>query len=452
MTGPGTTAELADVAARVVGWAGPGEEVEAYVSRSRTTNVRAYQGEVESLSSAEPVGAGIRVIVGGRQGFAWAGTLDETVLSETLDDARDNAAFGQPDSFAGLAHPDGVVPPSLDLVRDELRSMATPAKVDLALELERLARARDRRVTGVRVAAFADNVGEMAIATTTGIAVTSAAGVCYVSVSPLVSEDGDTQIGSGMSAGRSPADLDVDRAVNDGVDRAVRLLGATKPRSRRLVAVLDPDVTADLLAIIGGTLSGESVLKGRSLFADRQGRQVAAPSVSLVSDPTDAGAFGAGHYDGEGLARRRVPLVNRGVLEGFLYDTYSGRRAGRASTGSAARSYSTTPGVGAAALTLVAGPSSPEELIASVADGVYVQEVSGLHSGVNPVSGDFSVGATGLMIRGGELAEPFREATIASTLQRMLLDVVAVGSDHEWLASGPAGVTLVIGDVSLGGS
>jgi len=444
--------ELLDLAAAVVAWAAPREEVEAYVSRSRTTNIRAYEGEVESLSSAEPVGAGVRVVVDGRQGFAWCGSLEASVLKETLEEARDNAGFGERDEFFGVARPDGVEPPDLDLVREELLATPTSAKVDLALELERAARGRDPRVTGVRVASYSDSYGEAAIATTTGIAVTSAAGVCYVSVSPLVEDGGDTQIGSGVSAGRAPSELDLAEAVADGVDRAARLLGATKPASQRLTVVLDPEVAADFLSIIGGTLSGEAVLKGRSLFANREGEQVAAPAVTLVSDPTDPGAFGAGRYDGEGLARRRVPLVEGGLLQGFLYDTYAGRRAGRASTGSASRSYAMTPGVGAPALTLAPGTRTQAELIAGTGDGVYVQEVSGLHSGVNPVSGDFSVGATGLMIRDGAFAEPFREATIASTLQRMLLDVVAVGGDHRWLPAGPAGLTLVIRDVALSGS
>ena len=444
--------DLDDLAGRVVSWARPGEQVEAYVSRSRTTSVRAYNGDVESLSSAEPAGAGVRVVVGGRQGFAWAGTLDEGVLKDTLEEARDNATFGEPDEHAGVALPDGVATPDLDLVRGELLATPTSAKVDLALELERAARARDPRVTGVRIATYSDAYGELAVATTTGIAVSSAAGLCYVAVSPLVEEGGDTQIGSGMSAGRAPSELDPERAVVDGVDRAIRLLGATKPASRRVTVVLDPEVTADLLGILGGTLSGEAVLKGRSLFAGREGAPVASEAVTLVSDPTDPGAFDAGHVDGEGLARRRVPLVDGGVLRQFLYDTASGRRAGRPSTGSAARSYSSTPTVGSPALMLAPGARTQAELIAAVGDGVYVQEVSGLHSGVNPVSGDFSVGATGLVIRDGVLAEAFREATIASTLQRMLLDIVEVGSDHEWLPGGAAGVTLVVRDVSLGGA
>ena len=444
--------ELSDLAALVVSRARPDEEVEAYVTRSRTTNVRAYGGEIESLSSAEPVGAGIRVVAGGKQGFAWAGTLDEDVLADTLDEARDNASFGQADRFAGVAHPDGVAPPPLDLVRAELLETPTKAKVELALDLERASLGRDERVTGVRVAMYSDSYGEVAVATTTGIEATTEAGLCYLYVSPLVEEDGDTQIGSGTTAARAPSDLDPERAVADGVGRAVRLLGAVKPPSRRVTVVLDPEVTAELLSILGGTLSGDAVLKGRSLFAGREEEAVAAGPVTLLSDPTDPGAFGAGHVDGEGLARRRVPLIEGGTLRGFLYDTASGRRAGRPSTGSASRTYSSTPGVGAPALTLTPGTRSQAVLVAAVGDGVYVQEVSGLHSGVNPVSGDFSVGATGLAIRGGALAEPFREATIASTLQRILLDVVEVGADHEWLPGGAAGVTLVVRDISLGGA
>jgi PmbA protein len=444
--------DLLDLARTVVGWAGPDEEVEAFLSHGHTTNIRAYRGSVESLSSAEPIGAGIRIVTGGRQGFAWVGALEEALLKEAFEEARDNAAWGEPDRFAGLAAPDGVHPPDLDLVRSEIRSTPVTAKVDLAVELERLALARDTRVSGVRVAAYSDSVTEVAIATTTGIEVTDISGASYVMVSPLVNAGGDTQIGYGHSLGRSPSELDLDHAVALGVDRAARLLGATKPASRRVTAVLDPEVTSAFLSVIGGTLSGEAVLKGRSLFAGREGEAVASPLVTVASDPTDPASFDAGRYDGEGLAHRRVPLIAGGDLQGFLYDTYAGRRSGKASTGSASRSYATSPMVGALAISVVPGDQSPEALIASVGDGVYVQEVNGLHSGVNPVSGDFSVGATGLMIRDGQLAEPFREATIASTLQRMLLDVVAIGSDLEWMPGGAAGVTLVIRDVSLGGA
>jgi PmbA protein len=276
--------------------------------------------------------------------------------------------------------------------------------------------------------------------------------VCYLSASAVAGSAADTQTGSGYSVGRSPDDLDLDKAAGDAVRRATRLLGAVKPHSAHLSVVFEPEITATLLAVIGGTLDGEAVLKGRSLFADRVGEEVSVGAITLVDDPTDPEAYGAARFDAEGLATRRNVLIEAGVLREFLYNSYSARRAGTVSTASAVRAgFKSAPGTGARALTVVPGQHSPEEILALVGDGLFVQSVSGVHSGVNPVSGDFSVGAEGLMIRGGVLAEPVREGTIASTLQRMLQEIVHVGADVEWLPGLAAGQTLAVDGMVLSG-
>jgi len=174
--------------------------------------------------------------------------------------------------------------------------------------------------------------------------------------------------------------------------------------------------------------------------------------VTLVDDPTDARAFGAASHDGEGLACRRNVLISDGVLQMFVYDTVSARRAGARSTGSAVRGgFAGTPSAGCRALVLQPGTRVQDEILAGVGEGLYVQSVTGIHSGVNPVSGDFSVGAEGLMIRGGTLAQPVREVTVASTLQRMLQSIVDIGNDLRWLPGTAAGQTLAIADMQLGG-
>ena len=220
-----------------------------------------------------------------------------------------------------------------------------------------------------------------------------------------------------------------------------------------MTVVLDPFVSAQFLGIIGSTLNGEAVLKGRSIFAGRVGEDVAATNLTLIDDPTNPLAYTASEIDGEGLATRRNVLIDGGVLQKFVQSSYSARRSGAAPTGNATRGgFKTTPGCGCLALSLVPGTRSQAELVADVDEGVLIQMVQGLHSGVNPVSGDFSTGASGLMIRGGQLAEPVREFTIASTLQRMLKDVVEVGGDIEWLPMSAAGVSLVIRDVTMSGA
>jgi PmbA protein len=230
------------------------------------------------------------------------------------------------------------------------------------------------------------------------------------------------------------------------------MLGAKPARSERLTIVLDPWVTAQFLGIVAGVFAGDSVLKGRSLFADRLGQQVASPLVTLVDDPTDARAWGSTETDGEGLASRSTTLIDGGTASAFLHDSYTARAMGAVSTGSAVRyGFKSTPSPGPQAVALVPGTATAEEIWAQVGDGLLIQDVSGLHSGVNPVSGDFSTGAEGVRIRGGQPAESVREVTIASTLQRMLSGVVAVGGDVEYFPMDAAGVSLAISDVTLSG-
>lgn len=443
---------LQAIADAVIAQAKSGEHVEAYVSRDSETDIRVYEGQIEHFVSAQSEGIGIRIVKDGRTGFAYAGTLDQQAIADVLAEARDNVEFGTPDEWAGVAEPDGVDVIRQALWSETLAGYSTDRKIELTKELERLTLASDTRIR-IDDANYSDVAGESAVATTTGIRRSGRENGCYVSVSTLADDGDETQTGFGFSVGRSPDDFDLAKAAKEAAERATRLLGAVKPPSRRLTVVLDPFVTAQFLGIISSTLNGEAVIKGRSLFRDRLGEQVASPLFRLVDDPTNPLAYTATELDGEGLAARRNVLIDGGVLQQFVHNSYSARRAGTVSTGNAVRGgFKGTPGVGALALQVQPGTRSQAELISDITDGVLVQSVSGMHSGVNPISGDFSTGASGLLISNGQLGGPVREFTIASTLQRMLLDVLEVGGDIDWLPMRAAGVSLVIADMTMSGA
>jgi PmbA protein len=290
---------------------------------------------------------------------------------------------------------------------------------------------------------------------TTGIRSSSRKTSGYISVGVIAGEGEASQTGSGFSVDRGFTGLDQDKATTDAVSRAVRMLGAVKGPSGRSTVVFDRRVASTLLSVVSSALSGEAVAKGRSFFAGRIGEVVGTVGLTLVDDPTDPRAYGAAAYDAEGLACRRNVLIDQGVLRAFLYDTVSASRAGVSSTGSAVRGgFAGTPGPGCRALTLAPGPEGYDEdgVLAAVGEGLLVQSLTGVHSGVNPISGDFSVGAEGLMIRDGRLAEPVREITVASTLQRILQSIVAIGADVEWLPGIAAGQTLAVGDMQISGA
>ncbi|MFN8052518.1 MAG: TldD/PmbA family protein [Acidimicrobiales bacterium] len=445
--------ELMAVADRVLSMAGPGEELEVVVAHSRDTEVRAYDGEIEMFTSAESRGFGVRVVKDGRQGFAYAGTLDGDVLADTVGEARDNATFSTPDEFSGLVAPDGVAPAALALFDEALVDLSPERKIELALELERRVLDGDPRILGIETAEYADSIETSVIASTLGVRSVLRETGCSLVAYSLAGDDDEVTTGFGFSVGRGPGDLDLEAAASQAVDRAVRMLGAGRAPSRRLTVVFDPWVTAQFLSIIGESFSGTEVLKGRSFLADRRGESIAPAFVTLVDDPTDARWPSATPVDAEGLATRRNVLIDAGVVDGFVHDGYSARALGAVSTGSAVRAgFKSTPGAGTQSLSLLPGDQSPADILRSVGDGIYVFEVQGLHSGVNPVSGDFSTGIEGVVIRDGELAEPVKEVTIASTLQRMMADVTVVGDDLVAMPMDATGVTLAIGDVTLSGS
>jgi PmbA protein len=447
---------LLDIARRVASAATAGEQIEAYVLRTNETEIEVFGGEVESLTSAGIEGIGVRVIANQRQGYASAGSLDPSVIDETVREARDNAAFGEPDEWYAFATPEdvaGVIVADVDLWRDDFSSISTDEKVRIALDVEAATKARDTRVRGVEAAGYGDARSEVAIVNSLGVEATTRRTNASAYAVALADDGSGTQTGYGFTAGRALADLDFDVIPRDAVDRAVRLLGARPVPGRRIPVIFDPLVTRSLLGVLSSTFNGESVLKGRSLFAGREGERVAAPLVDLLDDPTNPLALGAATHDSEGVPVRANALIAGGVLQGFLHNVYTGRRAGTKTTGSAVRAgYGGAPGVGVRALQLAPGARSPEQVMASVPEALYVQSVSGLHSGTNPISGDFSVGAEGLMVRSGAYAEPVREVTIASTLQRMLLDVAEVANDLTFLPGSAAGVTLLIGEMTLSGS
>jgi PmbA protein len=449
---------LLELATSVVERAQPGEDMEVYVTRGTENEVRAYEGAVESLTSADSSGVGIRILhdeggdAGRRMGFAWAGSLEPEVIADTLRDARDNARYATPDPDVVLASPDGVAAVDLDLWDEGVVTTPMREKVALAIELERATRSADTRVRQVSSADYADGRAEFALASTTGIRSTARRTTAFVSVDAIAGEGADTQTGTGFSVGKGPSALDPDEAKDDAVLRATRMLGATKARSGRCTVVFDPRVVSTLISVVASALSGEALVKGRSLFAGRIGEVVADAAVTLVDDPTDGRAFQASSHDGEGLASRRNVLIADGILRMFVFDTVSARKADTTSTGSAVRGgFAGMPSAGCRALVLSPGTKGADEILASVGEGLFVQSVSGIHSGVNPVSGDFSVGAEGLMIRNGALAEPVREVTVASTLQRMLQQVVEIGRDLRWLPGLAAGQTLAIADMALSG-
>jgi PmbA protein len=441
--------ELCDAA---VDAAERGEALEAYAEESRQTEASALRGEIEGLTFAESRGVGVRLLDGGRLGYAYAAdpTLDE--IRDAVRRARENAALGEPDAFNLLPAftPAAPIPA---LYREDQAAVGTDRKVALVLDLERRAASLDPRVTKTDTAQIGDAVSRVAIASTTGVRAEYARTDAWCVAVALASHGDETQTGFSFGLARGIDELAWEAVAGEAVERSVRMLGATKPSTARVPVVLDQFAAVSFLGVLAAALSAEAVLKGRSLFATMVGQRIGSELCTLVDDGTITMGPSAAPFDGEGVPSGRTELFTKGALNGFLHNTYTAARmgAGTLSTGNAKRGgYKTTPGVGTSNFYLDAGELSFDELLARADGGVLIQDVSGVHSGANPISGEFSVGATGLRIAGGALGEPLREMTAASTLPEMLAGITGVGDDLRFFSS-VGTPSILIGEMTLAG-
>jgi PmbA protein len=444
--------DLHELCAAAVEAATGDEAVEAYAEESRHTEASALRGEIEGLTFAESRGVGVRLIAGGRLGYAYAADPTPDEVREAVRRARENAALAEPDEFNLLAAP-AAAPPIAELYREDQANIPTDRKVDLALDLERRAISIDPRASKIDAAQIGDAVSRVAIASTTGVQAEYARTDAWCVAVSLAVEGDETQTGFSFTIGRGIDDLGWEAIADEAVRRAVRMLGASKPPTAKVPIVLDQFAAMSFLGVLAGALSAEAVLKQRSLFASMVGQQVGSELFTLVDDGTITIGPAASPFDDEGVPTGRTELFTRGTLNGFLHNTYTAARTGGGtrSTGNAKRGgYKSTPGVGTSNFYLDAGDLSFDELLVRAEGGVLIQDVSGVHSGANPVSGEFSVGATGLRIAGGALGEPLREMTVASTLPEMLAGISGVGSDLRFFSS-VGTPSVLFGEMTLAG-
>jgi PmbA protein len=429
------------------------DEVEAYYSEQATTSVDVSEGQLESFTSAANRGVGLRVLVGGAFGYAYSSDSTEQGPAELLERAVRLAREATPDPLRALPDPRPVRSGDLGIFDPDLEAFSTEDKIQLLSRLERVARETDGRVRNTHLARYSDAIGTYAIVSSRGISASFRSTGCYAALSAIARDDGEAQRGYGVTGGHGPRDLRVEEAGRRAALRAVAPLAGGPVPTQRAAVVMEPEIVAELLRGVTQALSAEAVLKGRSIFVDRAGERVGSALVTLSDDGSLPGGLSSTPVDGEGVPTERTSLIEGGVLRGFLHNTHTARRAGARSTGNGVRgSYRVPPEVGPTNLRLAPGTLSVDDLLSGVERGLYVVATRNV-GGINPISGDYSVGASGRWIERGELAGPVTGVTIAAPMLDMLANLSALANDLRWLpGQGVVGApTVRIDDVTIGG-
>lgn len=431
-----------------------GRQLDGYeimVSGSRDLAIEVKEGKVDAFRCAEPFGIAIRLQAGQGLGFSYSTATDPEALSRMVEGALVAARTQSPDPWYTLPAPYAAYPELPWLYDPELALTDENVKVARALELERLVLSADPRVKRVRKCSYGESVYRTLIRNSHGLSAGYRGSYVTCSVSAVAEGDGDAQTGWDFDFSPSFSGIDLERVAAGASRKATGLLGARSMQTMRCQVLLDNRVAAGLLDVLSTSFLAEYVHKGKSLLCGRVGEEIFSPLVSVRDNGILASGMGSAPCDGEGVPQQDTPLITAGVLDGYLYDSYWGKRMGAASTGNSVRGgVKSPPRTGVHNLHIQPGDADLAALVAGVQRGVLITDVMGMHT-ANPISGDFSVGASGFYLEGGGVRYPVKGMALAGNLLELFRGVDLVGNDLRFF--GPSGApSLRIAELDVSGT
>ena len=424
---------------------------EVFLRDGQSTSIEIRDGEIENAITRGERGIGVRVLRGGRVGFAYSSDLSAGGIEDCVTAARDIAAVTEPDPDVAIATRK-IESPDLGLYEDGVDGRSVLERSAVALAVERSARDLDPRITGFRKTTYSDGTMTTIVATTADVRGGYRETYFSVGTSAVATAGDERQIGYHGDAKRRFGAIDPERIGRRSAQLAVGKLGARPFKTQTLAIVLDPYMGMSLLGALVPLFSADAVVKGKSLFAGKLGEPVASDRVTIVDDARTPGALRTAPFDGEGVATTTRTLVDKGALRGYLSSLKTARKMGQPPTGNARRgSYAAPSRIGAANFHLAGGELAPDALVGSLDRALRITSLLNLHT-IDPISGEFSLGATGEYLERGERLYPVQGITIAGNLTSLLASIAGVANDLTFGASGIGSPTVVISELSIGGA
>jgi PmbA protein len=399
------------------------DAADALVVDSVSSSVSYRLGKLEDVERAEGSDLGLRVFVGQRVAFVSSSDMSADAIAQLPERAVAMAKLAPEDKFAGLAPKDRLAKsiPSLDLEDPSEPSADTLVERARAVEAAAMA---VKGVTNSEGGGASFSRSAIALATSEGFYGSYAGTSHSIGVSVLAGEGTAMERDYEGHSARHASDLEtVEEIGRSAGEKAVRRLNPRKVKSQPLTVIFDPRVSAGLVGHFAGAISGASIARGVSFLKDRMGKEVFAPAITIIDDPHRIRGQRSKPFDGEGVANRKMALIDKGVLTSWLLDCASAKQLGLQTTGHATRGTGGPPAPSSTNLYIEAGRLSPKEIMSDIKSGLYVTELMGM--GVNGVTGDYSRGAGGFWIENGEIAFPVSEITIASNLKDMFRNMTA---------------------------
>lgn len=408
-------------------------------------------GEIEDCTSGASAALGVRVILsGGRQGTACCDRLDKDSVSSLLDWAIANAQKAEPEEYVTLYKGDNLVADADILKEDaEISKITAKERMNNCLRLTETAKIADKKIVSVRSAAWQDGHGQNFYASTEGLSGWESGSSAGCGLYLLATDGTSTEIGGYGTDARQLSEINIDQIAHRAIKDALASLGGKPITTGNYTVVIEPEATVPIIELIGNLFCATDIQKNRSMMKDKLGQTVAASCFSLTDDARIPWRPATSCWDAEGAPTQQTALIEKGVASHFLYNLQSAAKDGVKTTGNCVRGLSSLPDVSCSNLVLQGGKETSAQIVSGIKYGVYLTEFMGLHT-IDPISGDFSIGAKGRLIEDGEFSRAVSGITIMSNLLDFLKNITAVGSDIKFYGS-VATAAIAVENITIAG-
>ncbi len=422
------------------------KDVELYVEKSEELNVEIRLGEIDKYQESKSQGIGIRVIVGDRQSLVY-GTSDKIVdLQKGINEAIEIIEFMDEDEI--VLNGNEQFQRTIESTNILDTTFEDKVKYIIKQEEDGISKKADKAL--VESTIYDENKYSKLIINSRGLMKKESGSYCGSSISLAINKEGVNETGYSYYYTRDFNELLKQDLGKEAYAKAYEMIGAGMVSTQKYLTLFTPDVVVDLMRLLAYSFNGENIYKGKSLFKDKLGEKVISDKLNIVDNGLEIGALGFSHFDGDGINIRENRIIDKGIFSGGLYNLSIAQKLGLKTTGNASRSYGSLPSIGYHNLYIENGNTKIAEMVKEMNNGIIIKELMGLHM-ANPITGEFSLGASGLKVINGKISSGFRGVTISGNILEILSNVLAIGDDFQRRTSVGA-PSLLIQDVIVSGS
>ena len=427
------------------------EAAEVYLSSGSSFRAMCQQGQINNYTVHSTTGLSLRGLYHGKMGYAATEAFDEEAVSQLVNGVIESAELTEDDDIQEI-YPGDSQYPRIDNYQPALDDVPEQKKLETVLAFEKAAKEKDPRIAQLTYNMLSTSSGEIRIVNSYGLDLKARDNLAVAYISALAKEDGRVATGSGFCVTRDFNEISVDKIAGEAAEEALFMLRAEPVPSGVYRAIFLNKCMPDLLAAFESVFSAESAQKGLSLLAGKEGTIIASPAVTLLDDPLLPGGLASQPFDAEGVAARTKAVIENGRLTTLLHNLKTARKAGCRTTGNAARAgYAGNVRVAPSNFYFKPSEKTLDALTAEMENGLVITEVSGLHAGANPISGDFSLIAQGYTVKAGKKDAPVERITVAGNFYQLLKNIRAVGNDLCFPGSSEGSPSVDVGEISVAG-